>query len=325
MVSPAKTGAVEPHVVPAQVRDGVLADVRDRQPGDDRERQRGHHERLAELGPRRVVGVVVDVVGVVGEQREPGVVGLGDRPAVGVAVDVADREVLEEPALPAGDRLVRSSAATSRAPEGCSADSSPGVDDPERRAPAGVEPAQRRRLAQDGPRMAVRRPVAHHAADHRRALLARDRRAVGLELGRLVLEGCGREGPPRRRAAPRTAGRDGRPTCRACRASRARTASSYTSRIRSRKRVPVRRRRRAPGRRPGSRASSRRSRGRRRRRRPRRSRRGPSRPADGRCRSPAARGRRCSRRGRRSARHRRGAARRAISGSWAAAQPDSTR
>jgi hypothetical protein len=49
----------------------------------------------------------VDVVGVVGEQREPGVVGLRDGPPVRVVIDVADGEVLEVAALPAG---VRSSA-----------------------------------------------------------------------------------------------------------------------------------------------------------------------------------------------------------------------
>ena len=61
-------------------------------------------------------------------------------------------------------------------------------DDPETERPRRVEPAGGRRLAQDGARMSVRRPVAHHPVDHRRALVAGDGRVVGLELRRLGLE-----------------------------------------------------------------------------------------------------------------------------------------
>ena len=161
------------------------------------QRQRGHHERLAELGPRRVVRVVVDVVGVVGEQREPGVVGLGDGPAVGVAVDVADREVLQEPALPADDGSVRDRSLGRRGGVARA-----GV---ERRLPhppahrASMTPRPSARWASNrpsavacrrtDPRMPVGRPVGHHAVDHRRALaVRRDRHVVRLELRRLDLQ-----------------------------------------------------------------------------------------------------------------------------------------
>ena len=51
------------------------------------ERERAHHQRPAELGVLRVLGVEVHRMGVHGEQREPGVVGLGDGAAGAVLVD----------------------------------------------------------------------------------------------------------------------------------------------------------------------------------------------------------------------------------------------
>jgi len=45
--------------------------------------------------------VEVDLVGVVGQQRQPDVVGLGDGAADVAAVGVANLEILEEPADPA--------------------------------------------------------------------------------------------------------------------------------------------------------------------------------------------------------------------------------
>ena len=49
------------------------------------------------------LGVEVDLVGVHRQRREPGVVGLRDRPADAAAVDVADLEILEEAPAPGLD------------------------------------------------------------------------------------------------------------------------------------------------------------------------------------------------------------------------------
>ena len=57
-------------------------------------RERAADDALAELARLRVLGVEVHRVGVHRQQREPGVVGLADRAAGPVLVDVADLEVL---------------------------------------------------------------------------------------------------------------------------------------------------------------------------------------------------------------------------------------
>src|SRR5882724_507099 len=88
-------------LVPAE-RHAVLADVGDAHARYDGQGQRAVDQALAELGPPGEVIVEVDLVRVVGEQGEPDVVGLRDRPAEPAAVDVADVEVLEEPPLPPG-------------------------------------------------------------------------------------------------------------------------------------------------------------------------------------------------------------------------------
>ena len=87
-------------LVPAQ-REAVLAGVGHAQARHDGQGERAVDQRPSELGALRVVLVEVDLVRVVGEQREPDVVRLGHRAADPAAVDVADREVLEEAALPA--------------------------------------------------------------------------------------------------------------------------------------------------------------------------------------------------------------------------------
>src|SRR5712692_10491765 len=87
-------------LVPAQ-GEAVFARIRHAETGHNRNRQRRVHERPPELGLRRVVLIEMDLVGVVGQQGEPDVVGLGNRPPNPAAVDVADLEVLVKPALPA--------------------------------------------------------------------------------------------------------------------------------------------------------------------------------------------------------------------------------
>ncbi len=63
-----------------------------------------------------------------------------------------------------------------------------GIDDPQRERSRRFEPAERRGLAEHDPGVAVGGPVAHHARDHRRALVGGHGRVVRLELGRLVLQ-----------------------------------------------------------------------------------------------------------------------------------------
>src|SRR5581483_10025191 len=71
------------------------------QASHDGDSQRGVDQRLTELGAAGVVLVEVDLVGVVGEQGEPDVVGLRHRAADAAAVDVAGFEVLVETPGPA--------------------------------------------------------------------------------------------------------------------------------------------------------------------------------------------------------------------------------
>src|SRR5262249_60464294 len=82
--------------------EAVLAHVGDPHPGDDRQRERAVDEALTEFRALGVFVVEVDLVGVVGEQREPDIVRLGDRAAEPALIDVADGEILEVAALPAG-------------------------------------------------------------------------------------------------------------------------------------------------------------------------------------------------------------------------------
>ena len=195
------------------------------------------------------------------------------------------------------------------------------VDDAERRARAGSKRPSAVASAEHHPGVPIGGPVAHHAGDHRRALVGRDPphrpRAWPLRTSR-----ASSERPPRRPAARRTAARGDRPICRA---SRARARGGHRRRRAACGRASASdwRRRRASGRRPGSRASSRRWRARRSRRRPRRSRRAPSPRGGGRCGSRAARGRRCSRPAPKIRLARRGAARWRSAPSCVAPQPDS--
>ena len=88
-------------LVPAEVRDAVDGEIDHRLSGHEREREAGVDEWAFELGVTRVFRVEVDRVGVHREAREPHVVGLRDRPAQRVLVDVADDEVLEHATRPA--------------------------------------------------------------------------------------------------------------------------------------------------------------------------------------------------------------------------------
>src|SRR3954471_1311289 len=94
-------------VGPGEVRGRVLARVGDRQAGDEGQRERAVDERPPE---RRALGeLVVEVVlvRVQRQAREPHVVGLGHRAPEAAAVDVADLQILVEPAVPCLRRLVR--------------------------------------------------------------------------------------------------------------------------------------------------------------------------------------------------------------------------
>src|SRR5215813_15194701 len=86
-------------LVPAQ-GEAVLADVRHAHPGHDRDSQRAVDEASAPLRLLAVLAVEMDLVAVVGQEREPDVVGLGDGPPIPAAVDVSNVEVLEIAALP---------------------------------------------------------------------------------------------------------------------------------------------------------------------------------------------------------------------------------
>ena len=72
-----------------------------REARDHGDREGAVHQRLAPLSALGVLVVEMDLVVVVRQQREPDVVSLGDRPADGRPVHVADLEVLQEPPLPA--------------------------------------------------------------------------------------------------------------------------------------------------------------------------------------------------------------------------------
>src|SRR5260221_1387699 len=84
----------EAHLVPAKVGHGLLADVGDAHAGDNGERQAGVDQRPLELGGGAVGGVDVQRVLVHRQQREPGVVRLGQRAPRPVLVDLADLELL---------------------------------------------------------------------------------------------------------------------------------------------------------------------------------------------------------------------------------------
>src|SRR6266702_3233963 len=92
-------GSRQGDLVPAEIGHDVPADVLDTQSGHQRKGQAAVHEGTTEFGMRGVVGIEVNLVGVAGQQREPGVVGLAQRSTQPVAVHVPNGEVLEEPAL----------------------------------------------------------------------------------------------------------------------------------------------------------------------------------------------------------------------------------
>src|SRR5256885_4252568 len=85
----------ELHLVPSEGKP-VPARVRDHEPGHDPDREHAVHQGPLELGLRRVVRVDVNRVLVIGEQREPDVVGLCDGAAGRGSKHVADLEVFEK-------------------------------------------------------------------------------------------------------------------------------------------------------------------------------------------------------------------------------------
>ncbi len=87
-------------IVPAQ-RESVLAQVGHPKAGDHGERQRAVDQRLLELGAACIMRIEMDLVGVVGDHGELNIVRLGNGAAEPAAIDVADREILEEPSVPA--------------------------------------------------------------------------------------------------------------------------------------------------------------------------------------------------------------------------------
>src|ERR1051326_1938653 len=93
-------GRRQPHLVPAQIGEHVLRHVGHALAGHESERERRVDQRSLELRLRRVVAVEVDRRAVLGQQREPDVVGVEDGPAQRVLVHVAGLEVLVEPPAP---------------------------------------------------------------------------------------------------------------------------------------------------------------------------------------------------------------------------------
>src|SRR5439155_15934918 len=80
------------NLVPAQVH-RVLRDIGDGKAGDQRKRERRVDERPPPLGLRRIVCVEVDRVGVLRQQRKPGVIGRRHGTADRVAIDIADLKI----------------------------------------------------------------------------------------------------------------------------------------------------------------------------------------------------------------------------------------
>src|SRR6185437_12913166 len=85
-------------LVPAEV-DGVAGDVVDREAGDQGEGEAGVDQGALELGLRRVIGIEVDGIGIGGEEREPGVVGLRDGASQRMVQLRAHLEILKAAAL----------------------------------------------------------------------------------------------------------------------------------------------------------------------------------------------------------------------------------
>src|SRR4051794_1244099 len=82
-------------VIPAEITDRLLAHVADAHAHNHRQRQATVHQRLLELGLCRIRMVEVKRVLVHRQQREPDIVGFGDRAPGTMFVDIADREILE--------------------------------------------------------------------------------------------------------------------------------------------------------------------------------------------------------------------------------------
>src|SRR5918997_3919214 len=90
----------QPHLVPAQVGEDVLGDIGDALPRDQRQREGRVHKRSAELRLGRIGMIHVDRSRVLGEEREPHVVGGRHGTPQWVFVDVPHLEVLEEATPP---------------------------------------------------------------------------------------------------------------------------------------------------------------------------------------------------------------------------------
>ncbi len=81
-------------LLPAEIGLCFLRGVGDAHADDDGHRQRACDDEPAELGLARIFRVEVQRMRVHRQQREPGVVGLRDRPAGAMLVDITRREVL---------------------------------------------------------------------------------------------------------------------------------------------------------------------------------------------------------------------------------------
>src|SRR5919108_479081 len=104
-------------VGPGEVGRGVLTRVRDGHAGHEREGERRVHQWAAEPRPLREGDVEMDLVRVHRQAREPDVVRLRDRAPEATPEDVADVDVLVEPAAPG---LRRGSVLTSPCQKGVS-------------------------------------------------------------------------------------------------------------------------------------------------------------------------------------------------------------
>lgn len=88
-------------IIPAQV-EAVFADIGHAQPGHNRQGQHTVDQTLAELGLFAVLGIEMDLVGVIGQQSKPDIIVFGHRPAEPTAVHVPDLEILIITTFPTG-------------------------------------------------------------------------------------------------------------------------------------------------------------------------------------------------------------------------------
>ena len=90
----------EGDVVPAQVKT-VLAHVGNTEPGNNSQGEPAVNQALAEFGLLTVFVVKMNLIGVTGQQSEPGIIRLGHRPPQATAIDIPDFKVFVASSFPA--------------------------------------------------------------------------------------------------------------------------------------------------------------------------------------------------------------------------------